>query len=308
MFSSSLIWTRSWVTSGLKPNDANFISLQRKYKFKGDVRTAKQSNSACITHAQSLLQWRHNGHEGVSNHQPHVCLLNLLFRRRSKKTSKLRVTGICEGNSPVTREFPTQMGSDTESVSIWWCHNDNLITDASSLASITGILRNGKGFTWLKLIWQNHIYLMACQCSLSRNQIMLHIRDSPGSIKLISWKCFITFQKYVEDLDVHCVVVVIIPIVGRLTWPIHCRRSGCLCRHSPRDNEITLENIGKIYRYQAKAKQQTQLLSIVHFCFSIIPHIFVIYVYMYIYKYIYIYSTIICTTMILVSITQCYLI
>ena len=46
------------------------------------------------------LQWRHNDHDGVANHQPHGCLLNRLFRRRSKKTSKLRVTGLCVGNSP----------------------------------------------------------------------------------------------------------------------------------------------------------------------------------------------------------------
>ena len=46
------------------------------------------------------LHWRHNGHDGVSNHQPYGCLLNRLFRRRSKKTSKLRVTGLCAGNSP----------------------------------------------------------------------------------------------------------------------------------------------------------------------------------------------------------------
>ena len=46
------------------------------------------------------LQWRHNDHDGVSNHQPHGCLPNRLFRHRSKKTSKLRVTGLCVGNSP----------------------------------------------------------------------------------------------------------------------------------------------------------------------------------------------------------------
>ena len=46
------------------------------------------------------LQWRQNDHDGVSNHQPHGCLLNRLFRRRSTKTSKLRVTGLCAGNSP----------------------------------------------------------------------------------------------------------------------------------------------------------------------------------------------------------------
>ena len=46
------------------------------------------------------LRWRHNEHDGVSNHQHHGCLLNRLFRRRSKKTTKLRVTGLCVGISP----------------------------------------------------------------------------------------------------------------------------------------------------------------------------------------------------------------
>ena len=36
--------------------------------------------------AMSTWQWRHNGRDGVSNYQPHECLLNCLFRRRSKKT------------------------------------------------------------------------------------------------------------------------------------------------------------------------------------------------------------------------------
>ena len=44
-------------------------------------------------------------------------------RRRSKKTSKLRVTGLCAGNSPVTGEFPAQMVSNAENVSIWWRHH-----------------------------------------------------------------------------------------------------------------------------------------------------------------------------------------
>ena len=45
-------------------------------------------------------------------------------RRRSKKTSKLRVTGLCEENSPVTSEFPAQRASNAENVSIWWRHHD----------------------------------------------------------------------------------------------------------------------------------------------------------------------------------------
>ena len=47
------------------------------------------------------LQWCHNEHDGVSKHLLLDCILNRLFRRRSKKTSKLCVTGLCEGNSPV---------------------------------------------------------------------------------------------------------------------------------------------------------------------------------------------------------------
>ena len=60
----------------------------------------------------------------ISNQQPHDCLLNRLFRRRSKKTSKLRVTGLCAGNSPGTGEFPAQMASNAENVSIWCRHGD----------------------------------------------------------------------------------------------------------------------------------------------------------------------------------------
>ena len=69
------------------------------------------------------LRWRHNGCDGVSNHQPHDCVFNRLFRRRSK----LRVIGLCAGNSPVPGEFPAQMSSDAENVSISWRHHGNTI-------------------------------------------------------------------------------------------------------------------------------------------------------------------------------------
>ena len=65
------------------------------------------------------LQWRHNG---VANHQPHDCLI-CLFRLRSKKISRLRVTGLCVGNSPVAGEFPAQMANNAENVSTWWRHH-----------------------------------------------------------------------------------------------------------------------------------------------------------------------------------------
>ena len=52
------------------------------------------------------LLWRHNGRDSILNHQLHDCLLNRLFSRRSKKTSKLRVTGLCAGNSPAPVNSP----------------------------------------------------------------------------------------------------------------------------------------------------------------------------------------------------------
>ena len=60
------------------------------------------------------LQWRHNELDGVTHHRRLGCLLDRLFRRRSKKTSQLRVTVLCEGNSPVNGEFPAQKASNAE--------------------------------------------------------------------------------------------------------------------------------------------------------------------------------------------------
>ena len=69
------------------------------------------------------LRWRHNDRDGVSNHQPHDCLLNRSFRCTSNETSKLRVTDLCVGNSPVAGEFPAQRASNVENVPIWWRHH-----------------------------------------------------------------------------------------------------------------------------------------------------------------------------------------
>ena len=96
-------------------------SLER-YVFRNLSKTWVDLESLMLLGRWFPLQWRHNGCDGISNHQPHNCLLKCLLRCRSKKTSKLYITGLCEGNSPVTVEFPEQMASNAEDVSIWWCH------------------------------------------------------------------------------------------------------------------------------------------------------------------------------------------
>ena len=66
--------------------------------------------------------WRHNGHDGVSNHQPYDCLLNRLFGWERNPQSSAWLAFV-QGNSPVTDEFPAQMASYAENASIWWRHH-----------------------------------------------------------------------------------------------------------------------------------------------------------------------------------------
>ena len=102
------------------------------------------------------LQWHHNGCDGISNHEPHHCLLNCLFRCRSKKISKFRVNGLFAGNSPVTGEFLSQMAS-----------NVIMITPQFSLQmSVILVTRDTHGFPLshcqTSVYWAIHIWL----CSL----------------------------------------------------------------------------------------------------------------------------------------------
>ena len=80
------------------------------------------------------LRWRHNDHNGGSNHQPLGCLLNRLVGRKSKKTSKLRVTGLCVGN-------PRTRASYAENVSIMYGNKYDLYQSSASLAFVWGIHR-----------------------------------------------------------------------------------------------------------------------------------------------------------------------
>ena len=73
------------------------------------------------------LHLRHSGCDGVSNHQHHDCLLKRLFWRRSKKTSKLRVTGFVLG---IHR---SQRANNTENVSIWWRRHDNYMISCEGI-------------------------------------------------------------------------------------------------------------------------------------------------------------------------------
>ena len=50
-------------------------------------------------------------------------VFSTVYLDTDQRTSKLRVTGLCVGNSPEAGEFPAQMASNAENVSIWWRHH-----------------------------------------------------------------------------------------------------------------------------------------------------------------------------------------
>ena len=111
----------------------------------------------------------------ILNHPWLDSLLNHLFRRRSKKTSKLRVTGLCAGNSLVSGEFPAQGSSNAESVSIWWCHYGS----PESGDVIKGCENDRqKLYPEMKMssFWQNFHHWLHWKLSIEMINLLLHNR------------------------------------------------------------------------------------------------------------------------------------
>ena len=104
---------------------------------------------------ERTLEWCHNERVGVSNHR--------LFRRRSKKTSRLHVTGLCERNSPMIGEFPAQRSSKRGNVFIGWRHNGH--TDPVRMHDITTV-RQGKGKPCIH--WEPSVVIMPTLTAFSK--------------------------------------------------------------------------------------------------------------------------------------------
>ena len=73
-----------------------------------------------MKHKIYLLQRHPDERDDVLNYRNFHGLPNRLFRRRSKKTPKNRITDLRKGNPPVTVGLPSQKNSNAENVSIWW--------------------------------------------------------------------------------------------------------------------------------------------------------------------------------------------
>ena len=91
-----------------------YLRTESKMSFLRDYHHWLHWKLSCFELSLYSLQWRHNKRDGISNRRRLDCLLNRLFMRKSKKTPKIRYTGLCEGNPPVTGGFPSQRTNNAE--------------------------------------------------------------------------------------------------------------------------------------------------------------------------------------------------
>ena len=103
--------TRLTQISGVRTSQYLMITYHIRCEKTPHNHISLSTHTTCMKYVnlfimQEPLPWRHNDHDGVSNYQPHGCLLNRLFRRRWQKTSKLCVTGLCAGTSPGPMNSP----------------------------------------------------------------------------------------------------------------------------------------------------------------------------------------------------------
>ena len=124
-----------WLASGLPPANQEpcFKILVNKHGHDMDMGISLKSRPRVIRghhykgHHYNTIIPEHYNDIIMSTMASQITSLMIAYstihsRCRSKETSKLGITGLCEGNSPVTSEFPTQRASKAENASIWWHH------------------------------------------------------------------------------------------------------------------------------------------------------------------------------------------
>ena len=146
-----------------------------------------------VNSAQNTLHWRHNERDGVLNHQRLDCLLKRLSGRRSKKTSKLRLAGLWEGNPSVIGGLFSQMTSSEGHIFIWWHHHGNtLLPFYATYLSVNDHDMVKRLIAWQSLEswwvggYRSHIFQwwLAAACQNGRPRLRIHsIKKKARSLK-----------------------------------------------------------------------------------------------------------------------------
>ena len=151
------------------------------------------------------MQWRHNERDGVSNLRRLDCLLNCLFSSRSKKTSKLCLTGLCVGNSQVTGEFPAQRAGNAEMFPFY-----DVIISAFRVKIL---------FTKKKSHISNiHNSMFDHDMTISRTY----------TTKVVCWRMFsIVFRTFCLNVSIRCYVILFYSAWGLGVFPWKIPKSFC---------------------------------------------------------------------------------
>ena len=121
-----------------------------------------------------ILWWRHNGRDSDSNHQPHGCLLNRLFKSRSRKTSKLQNS---PHKWPVTRKmFPF------EDVIMWKIVPD--LKHIQATPNLEWVASNVFG-SECRVVWKYLRYLPGFICKFERTFLILKLFHQPSVIQIV---------------------------------------------------------------------------------------------------------------------------
>ena len=166
------------------------------------------------------LKCAHNGRVGVSNHQCIDCILNRLFRRRSKKASKFRDNGLCEGNSPVTGEFPLQRASNAE----MYPFDDVIMSwhplELSPLTGKPAIYAQSSS-------WYCHLMILFLDMGITSNgSWCIGIKGEMSGTVCVTFTWDIYIYIYIYELFIAFVVLLFVHYCNVMVYVVYCVASG----------------------------------------------------------------------------------
>ena len=120
------------------------------------------------------------------------------------ETSKLRVTGLCAGNSPVTSEFPAQRASNAENVSIWCRHQAptlHIEYDTQLPTELCGWIKRSPVDRWWVTLKLSLMYALWCLWCLwcTPEQLVQQAVESPGNwdVMTFMWRHCNVLRQYI---------------------------------------------------------------------------------------------------------------
>ena len=111
-------WRHRWRHECVKMHDYKPLYEPINLRLSSRMHMCATSHNELIMHYNGVIM------SAMASQITSLTIVFSIVYCRSKKASKLRVTGLCEGNSPVTSDFPLQKASNAENIYIWWRHHE----------------------------------------------------------------------------------------------------------------------------------------------------------------------------------------